>query len=48
VSPLIEPQPSAEEREAIVAALAARDSQEPGGWAEAALADGVEQDEPDP
>ena len=47
MSATIEPEPSEEERDAIVAALAgpvAADS----GWAEAALAEGVEDGELDP
>ena len=48
MSAQIHPEPSAEEREAILAALANEGVREPGAWAVAALADGVEQDEPDP
>jgi hypothetical protein len=48
VSARIEPEPAPEEREAILAALTAAAAEEPAGWAEAALAEGVEQDEPDP
>jgi hypothetical protein len=48
VSVRIDPEPSPEEREAILAALAAAAVAEPAGWADAALAEGVEQDEPDP
>lgn len=43
----IEPEPTEDEREAIVAALAEADAGE-GGWADAALAEGVEGGEPDP
>ena len=53
---MIEPEPSAAEREAILAALEASDEAVLGAWAEAALAEGVdagiaagvESDEPDP
>ena len=49
---LIEPEPSAAEREAILAALGASDEIVLGEWAEAALAEGVaagvDSDEPDP
>jgi hypothetical protein len=48
MSARIDPEPAPEEREAIVAALAAGAVEAPAGWAEAALAEGVEQDEPDP
>jgi hypothetical protein len=47
VSVRIEPEPAPEEREAILAALAEAVA-EPAGWAHAALAEGVGQDEPDP
>jgi hypothetical protein len=49
VSATIEPEPSEAEREAILAALLVSDA-EPGlgAWAEAALLEGVEGDEPDP
>lgn len=43
----IEPEPSDEEREAILAALAAADD-EPSAWAAAALAEAVEHDAPEP
>ena len=48
MSATIEPEPSDAEREAILAALG--DAAEPrlGEWAEAALVEGVENDEPDP
>ena len=49
---MIEPEPSAAEREAILAALGASDEDVLGEWAEAALAEGVaagdDGDEPDP
>jgi hypothetical protein len=44
----IEPEPSEEEREAILAALGAVAEASPGEWAEAALLEGVESAEPDP
>jgi hypothetical protein len=47
VSATIEPEPTDEEREAIVAALAGRPETEQS-WAEAALLEGVEDGEPDP
>jgi len=47
VSPRIEPEPTEEEREAIVAALAVPAAADPG-WAEAALLEGVEDGELDP
>ena len=43
----IEPEPTEEEREAIVAALAVPAAADPG-WAEAALLEGVEDGELDP
>ncbi len=43
----IEPEPPEEEREAILAALA-RPTEQDGGWAEAALLEGVEDGELDP
>lgn len=43
----IEPEPSPDEREAILAALELEDAGRPA-WAGAALAEGVEQDEPPP
>ena len=43
----IEPEPTKEEREAIVAALARPPRSEPP-WAEAALLEGVEDADPDP
>ena len=48
MSAVIEPEPSAAEREAILAALAAADEAVLGEWAEAALAEGVEDSEHDP
>jgi hypothetical protein len=47
VSARIEPEPTDEEREAIVAALAGPSATDQR-WAEAALLDGVEDPEPDP
>jgi hypothetical protein len=47
VSATIEPEPTEEEREAIVAALAVPAAADPG-WAEAALLEGVEDGELDP
>ena len=47
MSATIEPEPSKEEREAIVAALAGPAPSDPG-WAEAALLEGVEDGELDP
>ena len=47
MSATIEPEPPDEEREAIVAALAAPVVSEPG-WAEAGLLEGVEDGELDP
>ena len=44
----IEPEPPEEERDAILAALAAGEDAVLGGWARAALAEGVEDDELDP
>jgi hypothetical protein len=44
----IEPEPPEEEREAIVAALAEGVADDVGGWAQAALAEGVEEAELDP
>ncbi len=44
----IVPEPPEPEREAILAALADSDAGEAGGWAEAALAEGVEDTEPEP
>ena len=44
----IEPEPSEAEREAIFAALANRDAAVLGEWAQAALSEGVETEEPDP
>ena len=44
----IEPEPSAAEREAILAALAATGDAPLGEWAETALLEGVEASEPDP
>ena len=45
--PTIEPEPSEDEREAILAALAAAPKTD-SGWAAAALLEGVEGDELDP
>ena len=47
MSATIEPEPTEEEREAIVAALAGPAASDPR-WAEAALAEGVEDGELDP
>ena len=47
MSATIEPEPSEAEREAILAALA-RPTEQDGGWAEAALLEGVEDGELDP
>lgn len=47
MSATIEPEPTEEEREAILAALA-RPAPAEGGWASAALAEGVEEDDLDP
>jgi len=44
----IEPEPSEQEREAIVTALAAGDEDDLGGWSQAALAEGIEEAEIDP
>jgi hypothetical protein len=44
----IDPEPTAAESEAILAALAASGRETPAGWADAALAEGVEPDELDP
>ena len=44
----IDPEPSEQEREAIVAALAGGTKSTLGGWAQAALAEGVEEAELDP
>ena len=44
----IEPEPPEQEREAIVAALAARDEEDLGGWSQTALVEGVEEPELDP
>ena len=44
----IEPEPPEQEREAIVAALAAGGEDDLGGWSQAALAEGVEEAELDP
>jgi len=48
MSATIEPEPSAAEREAMLAALGASEETGLGEWAEAALAEGVEDGEPDP
>jgi hypothetical protein len=42
------PEPSPEEAEAILAALAETTPARAAAWAEAALAEGVEQDDPEP
>jgi len=44
----IEPEPSDAERDAILAALAGRDTAVVGEWAQAALAEGVETEQSDP
>jgi len=44
----IEPEPPEQERQAIVAALAAGGEDNLGGWSQAALAEGVEEAELDP
>ena len=44
----IEPEPPEQEREAIVAALAAVGDDDVDGWSQAALAEGVEEAELDP
>ena len=44
----IEPDPPAQEREAIVAALDVGEGGDLGGWSQAALAEGVEEAELDP
>jgi hypothetical protein len=44
----IEPEPPEPVREAIVAALAVGDGDDLGGWSQAALAEGVEEADPDP
>lgn len=44
----IEPEPSAEERAVILAALAEKPPLQERAWGAAALAEGVEQDDPDP
>lgn len=48
VSVEIVPEPSDSEREAILAALADQGGEPPCGWAQAALAEAVETDEPEP
>jgi hypothetical protein len=45
--PTIEPEPTEEEREAILAALAGG-REDDAGWSDAALLEGVEDGEPDP
>lgn len=45
---LIEPEPPEQEREAIVAALAATEGNNLGSWEQTALAEGVEDAELDP
>ena len=47
MTPTIEPEPTEEEREAILAALAGASAGDEG-WAAAALREGVEDDELDP
>jgi hypothetical protein len=44
----IVPEPPELEREAILAALAGAEERQLEGWAEAALAEGVEEAEPEP
>lgn len=44
----IEPEPSDAEREAILSVLGAAMEPRLGDWAETALLEGVENDEPDP
>ena len=44
----IVPEPSEPEREAILAALAAPEEYRAEGWAETALAEGVEEPDPEP
>jgi hypothetical protein len=44
----IEPEPPEQDREAIVAALAAGEGGELGNWEQTALAEGVEEAELDP
>jgi hypothetical protein len=48
VSATIEPEPSENERAAILAALAEAAIADAGQWAEAALLEGVESGQPDP
>ena len=48
MSATIDPEPSADEREAIVTALRRAAEPRPGEWAETALLEGVESGEPDP
>lgn len=43
----VEPEPSEEEREAIVAALSSSTGASESGWAAAALLEGVQEDELD-
>ena len=44
----IQPEPSAAEHEAILAALADAENDRAGDWAEASLTDGVEDGDPEP
>ena len=44
----IDPEPTAAEREAILAALAQTGREPPAGWAAAAVVEGIEADELDP
>jgi hypothetical protein len=44
----VQPEPSEEEREAILAALGAATSDEEDGWSAAALLEGVEEAEVEP
>ena len=44
----IVPEPPEPEREAILAALAGADDQPLAAWAEAALAEGIQESEPEP
>ena len=48
MSVTIEPEPPEQEREAIVAALAAGGEDDLGGWSQAALAEAVEEADLDP
>jgi len=48
MSATIEPEPSEQEREAILASLGRLEGAGPGDWAQAALVEGVEGSELDP